>query len=154
MVATHPVHIRHVPLPLALAPAQLTAVLRQIGTGRVMAIGKPLEGKVAVSRVRRATSGAVERRHPRREGAEEAGCLVEGFVQHRIAVNCVFPALIDAVRGLQAGRRPGNLADDHFLLRCTGRLEEIAAVVRLLAFLEGSCAIRQAIRANGGVYMP
>jgi 3-oxoacyl-[acyl-carrier protein] reductase len=72
---------------------------------------------------------------------------------HRITCNCVAPGMIDTVRGPSAGTRPATLGEEGIPLRRKGRIEEIAAMVRLLAGPEGGYITGQTIHVNGGVFL-
>ncbi len=72
---------------------------------------------------------------------------------HHIRCNSVAPGSVDTVRGVTAGVRPGTLADDNIPLQRKAHVEEIAAVVRLLAGPEGGYITGQTIHVNGGVFL-
>lgn len=72
---------------------------------------------------------------------------------HGIRCNSVSPGAIDTVRGAAAGARPSNITDEAIPLRRKGTVDEIAAVVRLLAGPEGGYITGQTIHVNGGVFL-
>jgi 3-oxoacyl-[acyl-carrier protein] reductase len=79
--------------------------------------------------------------------------LAVEFAPHGIRCNCVAPGAIDTVRGASAGALPGMLADRGVPLRRKGSVEEIAAVVRLLAGPEGGYITGQTVHVNGGAFL-
>ncbi|MCW5744916.1 MAG: SDR family oxidoreductase [Alphaproteobacteria bacterium] len=79
--------------------------------------------------------------------------LAVELAPHRITCNCVAPGAIDTVRGASAGAMPGTLADRNIPLQRKGTVDEIAAVVRLLAGPEGSYITGQTIHVNGGAFL-
>ncbi len=68
-----------------------------------------------------------------------------------IRCNCVAPGTIDTVRGAAAGPQPGITGG--VPLGRKGSVDEIAAVVRLLAGPEGGYITGQTVHANGGIFM-
>ncbi len=68
-----------------------------------------------------------------------------------IRCNCVAPGTIDTVRGAAAGPLPGVTGG--VPLGRKGSVDEIAAVVRLLAGPEGGYITGQTVHANGGMFM-
>ena len=72
---------------------------------------------------------------------------------HKITCNCVAPGAIDTTRGASAGALPGTLNDQTIPLRRKGTVDEIAAMVRLLAGPEGAYITGQCIHVNGGAYL-
>ena len=70
-----------------------------------------------------------------------------------IRANCIAPGAIDTVRGASAGVLPGSLTLAGTPLGRKGAVEEIAAMVRLLAGPEGAYVTGQTIHVNGGVYL-
>ena len=72
---------------------------------------------------------------------------------HRITCNCIAPGAIDTARGATAGALPGTLTDQTIPLKRKGRVDEIAAMVRLLAGPDGSYITGQTIHVNGGVFL-
>ena len=91
--------------------------------------------------------------------ASKAG--LEGLVRalaielapHGITCNAISPGAIDTVRGASAGARPGRLADDTIPLKRKGKVEEIAAMVRLLVGPDGGYVTGQTIHVNGGAFL-
>lgn len=79
--------------------------------------------------------------------------LAVELAPHRITCNCVAPGAIDTIRGASAGAMPGTLADRNIPLQRKGTVDEIAAVVRLLAGPEGSYITGQTIHVNGGAFL-
>ncbi len=79
--------------------------------------------------------------------------LAVELAPHGIRCNCVAPGSIDTVRGASAGARPSTLAEGAVPLRRRGSVEEIAAVVRMLAGPEGGYVTGQTIHVNGGVFL-
>jgi 3-oxoacyl-[acyl-carrier protein] reductase len=72
---------------------------------------------------------------------------------HRIRCNCVAPGSVDTVRGASAGARPSTLGDAGIPLGRKATVDEIAAVVRLLAGPEGGYMTGQTVHVNGGLYL-
>ena len=70
-----------------------------------------------------------------------------------IRANCIAPGAIDTVRGASAGVLPGSLTLAGTPLGRKGAVEEIAAMVRLLAGPEGAYVTGQTIHVNGGVFL-
>jgi 3-oxoacyl-[acyl-carrier protein] reductase len=70
---------------------------------------------------------------------------------HNIRCNCVAPGMIDTVRGASAGASPGMAGG--IPLGRKGTVEEIAAVVRLLAGPEGGYITGQTVHVNGGAFL-
>jgi len=91
--------------------------------------------------------------------ASKAG--LEGFVRglaielapHNITVNAVAPGSIDTVRGPSAGGPGGRSHSGGIPLGRQGRVEEIAAMVRLLAGPDGRYVTGQTIHVNGGLFL-
>jgi 3-oxoacyl-[acyl-carrier protein] reductase len=79
--------------------------------------------------------------------------LAVELAPHGIRCNCVVPGTIDTVRGLSAGALPGTHDDGAVPLRRKGSVDEIAAVVRLLAGPEGGYVTGQTIHVNGGAFL-
>lgn len=79
--------------------------------------------------------------------------LAVELAPHGIRCNCVAPGTIDTVRGASAGARPGIVAPTGVPLGRRGTVEEIAAVVRLLAGPEGGYVTGQTIHVNGGLFL-
>jgi 3-oxoacyl-[acyl-carrier protein] reductase len=75
------------------------------------------------------------------------------FAPQGIRANAVAPGSIDTVRGASAGARPADHTDSRIPLHRKGTIEEIAAVVRLLAGPEGGYITGQTIHVNGGVFL-
>jgi 3-oxoacyl-[acyl-carrier protein] reductase len=71
-----------------------------------------------------------------------------------IRANCVAPGAVDTARGASAGPMPQPLGrEDGIPLRRKASVEEIAAVVRLLAGPEGGYVTGQTIHVNGGAFL-
>lgn len=79
--------------------------------------------------------------------------LAVELAPHGIRCNCVVPGTIDTVRGLSAGALPGTHDDGAVPLRRKGSVDEIAAVVRLLAGPEGGYVTGQTVHVNGGAFL-
>lgn len=77
--------------------------------------------------------------------------LAVELAPHNIRCNCVAPGMIDTVRGASAGASPGMTAG--IPLGRKGTVEEIAAVVRLLAGPEGGYITGQTVHVNGGAFL-
>ena len=75
------------------------------------------------------------------------------FAAHNIRANCVAPGAIDTVRGASAGAMPSRLRESTVPLGRKGSVEEIAAMVRLLAGPEGGYVTGQTIHVNGGSFL-
>lgn len=90
--------------------------------------------------------------------ASKAG--LEGLVRalaielapHGVTANCVAPGAIDTARGTSAGPMPPGLVASIPLAR-RGTVDEIAAMVRLLAGPEGAYVTGQTIHVNGGAFL-
>lgn len=80
------------------------------------------------------------------------GLAVE-LAPHRITVNAIAPGAIDTTRGASAGALPGGLGTADIPLGRQGRVEEIAAMVRLLAGPGGAYITGQTLHINGGKYL-
>jgi 3-oxoacyl-[acyl-carrier protein] reductase len=101
-------------------------------------------------------AGAAGRIHV---NASKAG--LEGMIRgmaielapHNITANCVAPGSIDTVRGASAGGPGGRGHSGHIPLGRQGRVEEIAAMVRLLAGPDGRYVTGQTIHVNGGLFL-
>jgi 3-oxoacyl-[acyl-carrier protein] reductase len=75
------------------------------------------------------------------------------FAEHNVTANCVVPGSINTQRGLPgAPERPASRKIPP--LGRLGTVEEVAAVVRLLAGPEGRYITGQTIHVNGGGFMP
>jgi 3-oxoacyl-[acyl-carrier protein] reductase len=72
---------------------------------------------------------------------------------YRITCNCIAPGAVDTVRGPTAGVLPGTLSNERIPLGRKASVEEVAAVVRLLAGPEVSYITGQTIHINGGAYL-
>lgn len=73
---------------------------------------------------------------------------------HGIRANCVAPGAVDTTRGASAGAMPTSLGRGEGIpLRRKASVEEIAAVVRMLAGPEGGYVTGQTIHVNGGVFL-
>jgi 3-oxoacyl-[acyl-carrier protein] reductase len=79
--------------------------------------------------------------------------LAVELAPHGIRCNCVAPGSIDTVRGASAGVRPPGLVPGNIPLGRHGTVDEIAAVVRMLAGVEGGYITGQTIHVNGGVFL-
>ncbi len=79
--------------------------------------------------------------------------LAVEFGPQNIRANTVAPGSIETVRGASAGVRPATLSNDGTPLRRRGTVDEIAAMVRLLAGPEGAYITGQTLHVNGGVYL-
>jgi 3-oxoacyl-[acyl-carrier protein] reductase len=79
--------------------------------------------------------------------------LAVEFGGQNIRANAIAPGAIDTVRGASAGPLPGTLTLEGTPLGRRGTVDEIAAVVRLLAGPEGAYITGQTIHVNGGVYL-
>jgi 3-oxoacyl-[acyl-carrier protein] reductase len=77
--------------------------------------------------------------------------LAVELAPHNIRCNCVAPGTIDTVRGASAGASPGMTGG--IPLGRKGTIEEIAAVVRLLAGPEGGYITGQTVHVNGGAFL-
>ncbi len=75
------------------------------------------------------------------------------FAEHNIRANCVAPGAVDTVRGASAGAMPSRLRDSVAPLGRKASVDEIAAVVRMLAGPEGGYITGQTIHVNGGVFL-
>jgi len=75
------------------------------------------------------------------------------FAEHGVTANCVAPSLIDTVRGLPgAPERPASRRMPP--VGHLGSMDDVAAMVRLLASPNGRYITGQTIHVNGGGYMP
>jgi 3-oxoacyl-[acyl-carrier protein] reductase len=70
-----------------------------------------------------------------------------------VRCNCVAPGTIDTTRGASAGPLPPGGAHDRIPMGRQGTVDEIAAVVCMLAGPEGSYITGQTIHVNGGAYV-
>lgn len=77
--------------------------------------------------------------------------LAVEFADRGIRCNCVAPGAIDTVRGASAGPQPGMTAG--IPMGRKGNVDEIAAVVRLLAGPEGGYMTGQTVHVNGGAFL-
>jgi 3-oxoacyl-[acyl-carrier protein] reductase len=77
--------------------------------------------------------------------------LAVELAPHRITCNAIAPGAIDTARAASAGPRP--LANRPIPLKRFGTVEEIAAMVRLLAGPEGTFITGQTIHVNGGEFL-
>lgn len=80
------------------------------------------------------------------------GLAVELAPAH-IRVNAIAPGSIDTARGASAGVLPQNLGGSDIPLGRQGSVEEIAAMVRLLASPAGAYITGQTIHINGGKFL-
>ncbi|MBR0679523.1 SDR family oxidoreductase [Roseomonas eburnea] len=80
--------------------------------------------------------------------------LAVELAPHGIRANCVAPGAVDTARGASAGAMPTSLGRGEGIpLRRKASVEEIAAVVRMLAGPEGGYVTGQTIHVNGGVFL-
>jgi 3-oxoacyl-[acyl-carrier protein] reductase len=79
--------------------------------------------------------------------------LAVELAPHGIRCNCVAPGAIDTLRGASAGTLPATRGDTTVPLRRKGSVDEIAAMVRLLAGPEGGYVTGQTIHVNGGAFL-
>jgi 3-oxoacyl-[acyl-carrier protein] reductase len=79
--------------------------------------------------------------------------LAVELAPHGIRCNCVAPGPVDTLRGASAGPLPPTRGDGAVPLRRKGSVEEIAAVVRLLAGPEGGYVTGQTVHVNGGAFL-
>ena len=79
--------------------------------------------------------------------------LAVEFGGQNIRANCIAPGAIDTVRGASAGVLPGTLTLAGTPLGRRGTVDEIAAMVRLLAGPEGAYITGQTLHVNGGVFL-
>jgi len=79
--------------------------------------------------------------------------LAVELAPHRITCNCVSPGAVDTVRGPTAGALPGTLGTAAIPLQRKATVEEIAAMVCLLAGPEGGYITGQTIHVNGGAFL-
>src|SRR5689334_2477755 len=79
--------------------------------------------------------------------------LAVELAPHRITCNALSPGAIETVRGASAGAPPIPRADRPIPLKRFGKVEEIAAMVRLLVGPEGTFITGQTIHVNGGEFL-
>ncbi len=79
--------------------------------------------------------------------------LAVEFGGQNIRANCIAPGAIDTVRGASAGVLPNTLTLEGTPLGRRGTVDEIAAMVRLLAGPEGAYITGQTLHVNGGVFL-
>lgn len=79
--------------------------------------------------------------------------LAVELAPHNITCNAVAPGAIDTARGASAGSAPPNRVNRPIPLKRFGTVDEIAAMVRLLAGPEGSYITGQTIHVNGGEFL-
>ena len=77
--------------------------------------------------------------------------LAVELAPHRITCNALSPGAIDTARAASAGPRP--VADRPIPLKRFGKVEEIAAMVRLLVGPQGTFITGQTIHVNGGEFL-
>jgi 3-oxoacyl-[acyl-carrier protein] reductase len=77
--------------------------------------------------------------------------LAVELAPHRITCNALSPGAIDTARAASAGPRP--VTDRPIPLKRFGKVEEIAAMVRLLVGPEGTFITGQTIHVNGGEFL-
>jgi 3-oxoacyl-[acyl-carrier protein] reductase len=76
------------------------------------------------------------------------------FAPQGIRANCVAPGAVDTARGASAGAMPQGLGREEGIpMRRKATIEEIAAVVRMLAGPEGGYVTGQTIHVNGGAFL-
>jgi 3-oxoacyl-[acyl-carrier protein] reductase len=76
------------------------------------------------------------------------------FAPQGIRANCVAPGAVDTARGASAGALPQGLGREEGIpLRRKATVQEVAAVVRLLAGPEGGYVTGQTIHVNGGAFL-
>ena len=79
--------------------------------------------------------------------------LAVELAPHGIRCNSVSPGTIDTQRGAAAGALPPTHSDGGIPLRRKGSVQEIAAMVRMLAGPEGGYVTGQTIHVNGGAFL-
>lgn len=79
--------------------------------------------------------------------------LAVELAPHKITCNALAPGAIDTARGASAGPAPVNRVNRPIPLKRFGRVEEIAAMVRLLVGPEGTFITGQTIHVNGGEFL-
>jgi len=79
--------------------------------------------------------------------------LAVELAPYRITCNALSPGAIETVRGTSAGPSPVPRADRPIPLKRFGKVEEIAAMVRLLVGPEGTFITGQTIHVNGGEFL-
>jgi 3-oxoacyl-[acyl-carrier protein] reductase len=79
--------------------------------------------------------------------------LAVELAPHRITCNAISPGAIDTTRGASAGPTPPSRVNRPIPLKRFGRVEEIAAMVRLLVGPEGTFVTGQTIHVNGGEFL-
>lgn len=80
--------------------------------------------------------------------------LAVEFAPQRIRANCVAPGAVDTARGASAGAMPVTIGREEGIpMRRKASVEEIAAVVRMLAGPEGGYVTGQTIHVNGGAFL-
>jgi 3-oxoacyl-[acyl-carrier protein] reductase len=79
--------------------------------------------------------------------------LARELAPHGIRCNSVAPGSIDTLRGAAAGKQPSTMTEAGIPLGRRGHVQEIAAVVRLLAGPEGGYITGQTIHVNGGAFL-
>ena len=79
--------------------------------------------------------------------------LAVELAPHRITCNAIAPGAIDTARGAAAGPAPANRVNRPIPLKRFGTVDEIAAMVRLLAGPEGTFITGQTIHVNGGEFL-
>jgi len=77
--------------------------------------------------------------------------LAVELAPHRITCNALSPGAIDTARAASAGPRP--VGDRPIPLKRFGKVEEIAAMVRLLVGPQGTFITGQTIHVNGGEFL-
>jgi 3-oxoacyl-[acyl-carrier protein] reductase len=77
--------------------------------------------------------------------------LAVELAPHKITCNALAPGAIDTARGAAAGPRP--VGNRPIPLKRFGTVDEIAAMVRLLAGPEGTFITGQTIHVNGGEFL-
>ncbi|HYF09336.1 MAG TPA: SDR family NAD(P)-dependent oxidoreductase [Acetobacteraceae bacterium] len=79
--------------------------------------------------------------------------LAVELAPHGIRCNSVAPGAVDTVRGASAGAMPSRMRDAALPLGRKASVDEIAAVVRMLAGPEGGYITGQTIHVNGGAFL-
>jgi 3-oxoacyl-[acyl-carrier protein] reductase len=79
--------------------------------------------------------------------------LAVELAPHGIRCNSVSPGTIETARGASAGALPATHSDSTVPLRRKGSVDEIAAIVRMLAGPESGYVTGQTIHVNGGAFL-
>ena len=76
------------------------------------------------------------------------------FASRGVRANCVAPGAVDTARGASAGAMPQGLGREEGIpMRRKATIDEIAAVVRMLAGPEGGYVTGQTVHVNGGAFL-